>query len=453
MTNGDLPGYAMDRGPVTIRNALLRHLPPGASLCVAFSGGRDSTVLLHALASLRAGQAYALRAIHVDHGLQREAEQWAVHCAALAHNLGVPFASVRVPVDQQSGRGLEAAARQARYAALGDALGSGEVLLTAHHAGDQLETVLLHLLRGSGVTGLAGIPQSSRLGAGLLCRPLLGVSPECLDAYGREAGLRWVEDPMNRDRRFDRSYLREAVLPALLARWPAAAGAVSRSGVLVREAVTLLDEVAQGDAGRLVADGRIELAGFKTLGDPRQRNLVRYLAREAGWPVPPERRLREGLAQLLADNPAGRPLLRWAGRELRRYRGHLYLLADGDPAPPRRQPWSPGESLSLGAPRGRLDLEPITGAGLSVGVLARGLEVGFRSGGEKLRPVGDPHHRSLKHLFQCRGVVPWMRHQLPLIYAGGELAAVADLWIADWAATPPGGDGVCVLWTGHAAAF
>lgn len=441
----------MDGHSTPIPDVLAANLPAGAALCVAFSGGRDSTVLLHALSVLRPSRGYALRALHVNHGLQAVAGAWARHCADVAAQWGVPIACLEVPVSRSTGRGIEAAARDARYGALAAALGPGEYLLTAHHAADQLETVLLHLLRGSGVTGLAGMPSSAPLGAGLLCRPLLDVPPERLAAYAQEAGLQWVEDPMNEDPHFDRSYLRRAVLPPLLARWPAAARAGARSASLAQEAAGLLDGLAEADAGRMVTGNRIELEAFAALGDSRQRNLVRYLARRAGWPLPPERRLREGLDQLLAADRDRQPLMCWSGRELRRFRRHLYLRAAGGTPPPGRQPWAPGKALILGAPRGELRLEPATGTGLSAAVPVNALEVGFRTGGETLRPSGDPHERSLKYLFQRRGIVPWMRTQVPLIFAAGRLAAVGDLWIADWAAAPPRGEGFCIRWSAHEA--
>ncbi|MBL8201925.1 MAG: tRNA lysidine(34) synthetase TilS [Chromatiales bacterium] len=448
----------MRPGSDSVRLALLESLPEGAELCVAFSGGRDSTVLLHALARLRKERRFTLRAVHVDHGIQAAARDWAAHCVATAARLAVPCEAVPVTVRNDRGKGLEAEAREARYGALRQLLRPGEWLLTAHHADDQLETVLLHLLRGSGVSGLAGIPRDTAFGPGRLRRPLLDVSAESLAAYAREllapGGLGWLTDPMNADVAYDRGFVRHEVAPVLRRRFPAAAGAIGRTAALAGEAAGLLEELARADARDGVVAHRVSLAAIRGLGPARQRNLVRVLARDRGWATPPERRLREGLAQLLAAAPGRQPVLAWGGHEIRRFREHLHLLdvavpAPGAPALPA--PWHDGQRLNLGGIRGELDLQRGAGAGgLDPGVVADGLEVVFRSGGERVRPGSDRHHRTLKYLFQSRGIVPWMRGHVPLVFVCGQLAAVADIWIADWAAAAPGDAGLQIVWTGHA---
>jgi tRNA(Ile)-lysidine synthase len=436
-----------------VRLALARHLPAGSAVCVAYSGGRDSTVLLHAVAGLSHSLRLEARAVHVDHGLQPDARDWARHCAATAHALSVPCDTVAVAVRDVHGKGLEAAARDARYDALRASLRPGEYLVTAHHADDQLETVLLHLMRGSGVAGLAGIPREARFGPGRLCRPLLDVTGEALAAYARDcltpAEITWLVDPMNADRGFDRAFLRHEVVPLLRRRFPAAALAASRSAALAAESALLLDELARADA-QLAVDGyRVALRVFNTLGDARQRNLLRFVARERGWAPPPERRLREGLAQLLSAPPGRHPVLGWGGHEIRRYREHLHLLDAAVPAASgTTAPWPPGRALDLGPARGELALRE-AGAGLARDVVAGGLEVTFRSGGERVRPDADRHHRTLKYLFQSRGVVPWMRGHVPLVLSGGRLAAVGDLWVADWARAAPGERALRVEWRRH----
>ncbi len=441
-----------------VRQALMASLPAGATVCVAFSGGRDSTVLLHALARLREEGRFVLRALHVDHGIQPTAGYWAEHCVALADRLGVACEVLAVTVRNDRGKGLEAAAREARYGALGRGLQAAEWLLTAHHADDQLETVLLHLFRGSGVSGLAGIPRNVAFGPGRLCRPLLDVPAGSLAAYAVEhlvaEGLGWLTDPMNADPGFDRAFVRHEVTPAVARRFPSAASAVGRAAVLAAEAAGLLDELARADARDAVVANRVSIRAIEALGAARQRNLIRMLARDRGWATPPERRLREGLVQLLAAAPGRQPVLAWGGHEIRRFRADLHLLdiaIPGMDSPGESTPWPEGERLDLGGIRGKLDLKRDTGgAGLAPVVVAGGLEVAFRGGGERVRPGSDRHHRTLKYLFQSRGVVPWMRGHIPLLFARGQLAAVADLWIADWAAAAPGDPGLQIVWTGHA---
>lgn len=450
--------------PDPIHQVLRQGFPPNSALCVAFSGGRDSTVLLHALATLGHECKFNLRAVHVDHGLQSASRDWEGHCAVLASRLGVAYSVLRVTVRNDRGQGLEAAAREARYDALRSHLQAGEWLLTGHHADDQLETVLLHLFRGSGVSGLAGIPRNAPFGPGRLCRPLLDIPGEAFVDYGDSLllpqGLGWLTDPMNADRAFDRGYLRHEVTPILRRRFPAAAGAAGRSAALAAEAAGLLEELARADSQDVVVAHRLSVGLLRNLSPARQRNLVRFQARERGWALPPERRLREGLRQLLKAAPGRQPVLRWAGHEIRRFRQHLHLLdevtpgRDADDSPVE---WLGLEPLVLAGLRGELSLRraragQVDGMPLALDstVVAGGLRVAFRRGGERVRAGKDRHHRTLKYLFQSQGILPWMRCHLPLVFAGADLAAVADLWTADWAAAKPSATGLQIIWSGHA---
>ncbi|MGC8519443.1 MAG: tRNA lysidine(34) synthetase TilS, partial [Steroidobacteraceae bacterium] len=210
-----------------------------ARLCVAFSGGVDSTALLAGLARLAAPPA-ALRAVHIDHGLHPQSVRWSAQCRVLARRLGVPLKVVRVRVEPRPGGSLEEAARTARYGALAAGLKRGEVLLTAHHQDDQLETVLLQLFRGCGLAGLAAMAPSAPFASSRLLRPLLGFGRAELAAWVDAQGLAVSEDVSNLDERFDRNYLRHRVLPAVRARWPGAAGAVARTARLAAEGQQLL---------------------------------------------------------------------------------------------------------------------------------------------------------------------------------------------------------------------
>lgn len=443
--------------PALVRQALLHGLPTGAALCVAFSGGRDSTVLLYALAQLRGECRFELRAVHVNHGLQAVAPDWERHVVEVASRLDVPCSVLRVVVRNDHSQGLEAAAREARYDALRSQLGAGVWLLTAHHADDQLETVLLHLFRGSGVSGLAGVPRDMPFGHGRLCRPLLDVPAEAVQAYATEilepAGIGWLNDPMNADPAFDRGYIRHQVAPVLRRRFPAVAHAAARSAALAAEAMAMLEDLARADAQLVLSADRLALLPLRALGPARQRNLVRHLVRERGWAVPPERRLREGMVQLLEAAPGRQPVLRWGGHEIRRFRQHLYLLdagAQGEAADATPLDWRNREALVLGGLRGELGFRLQPGTGLAPDIVAEGLQVMFRSGGERVRADGDRHHRTLKYLFQAHGIVPWMRCHIPLVFAAGKLAAVADLWTADWAAAGPSESGFEIVWRRHA---
>ncbi len=422
---------------------------PGAGICVALSGGLDSTVLLHLLAR---GGVHPLRAVYVDHQLHPDAVAWGERCRLLCAALGVPFATERVTVESRSGEGLEAAARRARYGALSAVLAPGELLVTAHHRDDQVETVIMNLMRGSGVAGIAGIPRRAPLGGGFVLRPLLDVPRAVLFDYAAREGLTWIEDPANADEHMDRNYLRHQVLPALARRWPGMRGTVARSARLCAEAAGVLDELAAQDARRVQRAGRVSIPALRALSEPRRRNLLRHLCRNRLGSVPSESHLGEGLTQLLAAGGDRNPALSWAGGEIRRYRDALYLLPPLTPAPahaPLTLRANAGGAVDLGYGCGRLRLVRSRGSGLSASKVGGELAVRYRVGGERIQPLGSGHARELKKLLQERGVVPWMRERIPLLWSGDALAAVADLWVAAEFAAGAAEQGLRVHWQDH----
>ena len=406
----------MTFSPDAVGAALDRY--PGRRCCVAYSGGLDSTVLLHALAALRDERILELRAVHVDHGLHPDSPSWAEHCIREAAALSVPCVVVRVAVDRDAGLGPEAAARDARYAALAAEVGAGEAVLTAQHADDQAETVLLALLRGSGPAGLAAMPEAAPFGPGLLLRPLLGFTRAELAAWAGERGLRWVDDPSNEHLGFARNYLRAAVAPALRAQWPSFARSFARSAHHAADAAALLDVLADADLAAARVGDALDAAAVNALPDARARNLVRHWIAARGLPPPPYERLVEALRQLRGAAPDRVPAVDWPGAVLRRWHGHLFVDApmDGEPGVDWR-------------------LEPAD-AGLSAARLgAAALDVRFRAGGERLRVRAGGPRRALKDLLTEAGVPPWRRAHLPLLFADDTLVAAGNLCIdADWVA-------------------
>jgi tRNA(Ile)-lysidine synthase len=398
----------------------------GRRVLVAFSGGLDSTLLLHALH--RSDLIGEIAACHVDHGLNVESADWSARCAEVAGKLGVDFVARRVAVAPGPGQSLEAVAREARYAVLAELVRPGGIVATAHHADDQLETVLLRLLRGTGVRGLAAIRDSVPLGEGRLVRPLLGVSRAEIEAEARRLGLSWVEDPSNADTRFDRNFLRARVLPAVRERWPAAGFAASRLARQMAEAETVLGEVAAADLA--VADELecIPVDLLLPLSEPRQNNALRHALRALGLPVPSSRQLGELRRALDARDDAA-VVVSWPGAEARIFRRRLYLGTPAGGQPPEFG--RVDASLVFRFAQGELRLVSADGYGIPDRWARSGLEVGFRRGGERFRPRGSRHHKTLKHWFQEAGIVPWMRSTVPLLYHDDELVAVADICLAD----------------------
>ncbi len=422
-----------------------------ASFCVAYSGGADSTALLHAMSTL-AGKTGGLRAIHIDHGLSPRSSEWADHCERAAESLGVSLIAVCVNVSQDNSSGLEAEARHARYAAFERLLQPGEFLLSAHHADDQMETMLLHLIRGSGVAGLSGMPVSRNLGDGVLLRPLLGFTRQALIEYLRQNSIEWIEDESNQQLSHDRNYLRHELVPLIRERWPAARASIVRASAHCREADDLLTELALGDYG----GEKDEPARFESclsidllleLAAGRQKNLLRAWIRARGFSLPSTRKLDTILNDAVSASPDRMPIVAWHGAELRRYRNMLYLSPPLDDVDGQVQiDWDTRNSLELPTGLGRLEMKHTTGAGLAKLRVPYRYRVVFRHGGESMTPVPGGHRRPLRKLFQEHGVLPWMRDRIPLVYENDALVAVANLWIDQSYAAGEDEEGLQIIW-------
>ena len=418
---------------------------------VAFSGGLDSTVLLHAMAANKAICEVPLLAAHVDHGLHPQSGDWDSQCRAAAETRGVEYLSRKVHVSRSSAGGPEAAAREARYAVLGSLMQQNDWLISAHHEHDQAETLLLNLLRGSGFTGIAGIAPVREFATGYLVRPMLGVPVAEIRAYADTHRLSWIDDPSNADTAFDRNYLRREILPALAARWPAVASRLRQSADLAAESSELLAEFADLDIAASPAPDRLDIRVLTGLSRARQRNIIRRAVQRVGLPAPPATRLYQAVHELIPARTDAQPLVAWPGGEFRRYQDHLYILApmpDLQPCP--EDLLRPDLTMDLGAGQGCLVLQAGKDGGIDPSVASKGLEIRYRRGGEEIALPGQAHRHKLKKLLQDEGVVPWMRERVPLLYAGERLAAVADLWVA---AEFTARDGHAVRWLDRPALY
>jgi tRNA(Ile)-lysidine synthase len=435
--------FALDgirrEGPVT-----------GDSWCVALSGGLDSTVLLSAMGALRSQGAIAeLRAIHVDHGLHPDSRFWSEHCSALAARLGVGCAVTRVEATAAPGDSPEAAARAARYRALATALRPGEILVTAHHADDQLEGVLLQWLRGGGLRSIAGMRPVTPFGPGWLARPLLAFPRTDLAAWADREGLDWLEDPSNRDLRYDRNFLRHEVLPGLRGRWPAAARTVGRVAEQAAEMLALDAQAAEVDLGVLCDGDTLSLPRLRMLPAARQRRAVRAWLSRRGLPVPSAATLETLRHDMLSAARERIPETHWPGASVHRYRDRLYAEPDvADAGAWLPGTWQPGETFDLGS-AGRLELRPADGAGLARERLVLPLRVTRRAPGGTFRPAGSQHRRPLGKWLQERGVLPWRRELLPLLWSGDDLVAVGDLACGGPAAARDGEASWRIVWHGR----
>ncbi|WP_049721252.1 tRNA lysidine(34) synthetase TilS [Gilvimarinus polysaccharolyticus] len=426
----------------TLNSTHLNALQPsaGGHCWVAYSGGLDSSVLLHWLA--RHCPQLALRAVHVNHGLSVNADAWQSLCEQQCRALGISLKVVTVQLDSAAGN-LEAHARAARYKAFRQVLGIGDTLALAHHLDDQAETLLYRLLRGAGARGLGAMAHERRLGAARLVRPLLDVSRAELEQYASAHGLAWVNDESNRDVRFDRNYLRQRVIPVLRERWPAAANSLADSATLSRGNDQLLAEYAAEDLARLAE--RAVPMGFCLPADalaamsvPRRYNLLRYWLEQRFLQLPSRNALAEIDTQLLGAAAVGHAKVAVGGVSLQRFQQALYALSASQQWQPNQGPAGHIEpsitwldiTQALALPGGdHLVLQPATGLGIAQRWLQGELEIRWRRGGERCRPAGRGHSQALKKLLQEYQVPPWLRARVPLLYIDGELVAVGHYWV------------------------
>ncbi len=419
---------------------LERSATPPQRYVIALSGGLDSSVLAHALAE---SSKRPLLAIHVDHGLQPQCASWREHCKTFALELGIEFICLRIQVPTDSGKGPEASAREARYSALQAEMKNGDWLLSAHHRQDQAETILLNLIRGSGPAGLAGIGEIRRLAPGWLARPMLNVSRCEVQQYANKKKLEWLEDPSNLQQCFDRNFIRHEILPRLQARWPNIVAGLERSAGHAAHASQLLLELAAIDLASMGShDTRLPIDKLSALSAARQRNVIRFALRELGLSIPTSSQLERILSDVIRARADAQPLVCWPGASVRRYRNSLYLLPERL-ADALEATTLSGTQLRLGAGLGMIRFEPNAELGISPELFRRGIRVSSRVGGEKILLEYQSHTKKLKKLLQESAVVPWMRDRLPLIYAGDQLVAVGDLWLAADSVSRPG---VAVRW-------
>lgn len=411
----------------------------GSRLCVALSGGVDSVVLLQLLCDLRQRFGYDLAAAHVHHGLSPNADAWAEFCDRLCDALNVRLHASRVAVARDHPAGIEASARQARYAAL-KGIGA-DWLLFGHHLDDQAETLLFRLLRGAGVRGAAAMAPVEAGTPGRL-RPLLSVSREDILAYARARTLEWVEDESNLDPAYARNYLRHAVFPLLKRAFPGSAGALARAAGLFREAGDLLDDLAAIDRRACGGDALL-VSALRTLPEARIRNLLRVQIRAMGAEAPAHARLCETVRQLrLADGPLHLPLGELACCI---YRDRLWLerVDDSGFVPVS---WQGQASIDWGA--GCVGFDSVVGQGLNAALLLGrdDVELTTRWPGLAMRQGPGRPHRSFKNLCQEAGIPAWLRDRLPVLRVRGEVVWIAEIGVAPAFACPPGVAGIVPVW-------
>ena len=421
---------------------------PADRLVVGLSGGVDSVVLLDCLQRVARRLRFRLSALHVNHQLSPNAGRWSAFCRRICRARGVPFRSIKVKVPR--GDSVEAAARAARYAAFRRQ--PADYVVLAQHQDDQVETLLLQLLRGAGVKGLAAMPlvriqdsgfriqgqaervkssPESRVPSPAVLRPLLDVTRAEIEAYASKRGLEWVEDESNEDVYFQRNFLRHRVLPVIARRFPAYRATVARSVHHLAEAADLLDELAANDGAGYLDGGTLAVDALRRLPPARARNLLRHFLATRGVPMPNVERLDEALRQALSARQDARVLIELGGANLRRHAGRLHVVPESGPLPARyARRWRGQNEIVLPELGGVLTLARARGAGISISRLrGRPVTIRVRQGGERLQPDCRRPRRSLKNLLQEARVPPWQRERLPLIFCGEELVWAAGIGV------------------------
>lgn len=394
-------------------------------LWVAYSGGCDSHALLHSLVALRTEINSEIKAIHINHGLSPLANEWEEHCRHICKDLNVSYTAIKVDARPKN-TSPEEAARHARYAEWKKLINKDEVILLAHHQDDQAETVLIQLLRGSGVKGLAAMPCQQVFSQGLLCRPMLVFQREEIVSYAAEKNLNWIDDPSNFDTDYDRNFLRHDVIPLLESRWPSLKKTLSRTATHSAEADQLLSELALQDWHNVKNNNQISIEALLGLDEKRQRNVIRFwLVAICHLTLPDTVHLQRILSEVLPAAEDAKPEVIWQGGEVRRYQGLLYAQEKHvEPENNTQIIWSnlahPLEMSGV-----KLTATSSNGNGLSKNKLD-GAEISlrFRQGGESCRPKGRGQTHQLKKLFQEWQIPPWLRASVPLIYVNGDLAEV-----------------------------
>jgi tRNA(Ile)-lysidine synthase len=410
-------------------------------IAVAYSGGLDSSILLRLVAQYCQSQHIKLHAFHVHHGISANADVWLLHAQDVCTQLGISFEYRRVQL-QKEGFGIEAAARSARYLALGEMCQNNQIdlLLTAHHQDDQAETILLQLMRGTGLAGFAGMDDANyapnllgqtNSASSLIARPLLGINKQSLQTYSLQNAIPYVDDESNQQTIYARNALRLRVMPVLQELAPGYSERLTRAAEHARAALGILAEVAQEDFLRCVQDNEISLIELSRLSPARVDNLLRFWMQHLGMKMPSAARLQEIKQQVLSAKEDARITIAHENWEVHRYRNRLSasLKVDAESLSDVQLEtlWQGEDFLYLPQFKGRLYFDLAESGVPKSNLLGRVLVVRTRQGGERLRLASNRPSRDMKSHFQTAGIPYWKRALLPFVFIESQLLFVAEL--------------------------
>lgn len=411
-------------------------------LALAYSGGLDSAVLLHLLHTYANQHQVSLMVFHVHHGLSPNANDWVEHCQQQCAQRDLPFEVAYVQLGVTAQDGVEATARKKRYAALGALCTQHhiDVLLTAHHQDDQAETMLLQLLRGSGLAGLCGM-QTCHHAAELLnnaevwlARPLLDCLRTDLDQLCAAAQIAYIDDESNADARYARNALRLKVMPLLAEYFPGYQTRFARTAQHVQGSLSLIEHLAEQDYTNSLVDAKtatLDAVRLAELSDTRIDNVLRYWIAASGRQMPSTARLAEMRRQLLTARPDAQVCVKHGDMEVHRYRQQLNIASCVD-AELAMQPlvWQGEAALTFADYRGQLFFDDVVPGQFGIArdwLLGRSLQLRLRQGGERLKLAENRPTRDMKSHYQTLGIAYWQRERLPFVWADTALLFAAGV--------------------------
>jgi len=414
------------------KEVLLAHIKQDNHLTIALSGGIDSVVLLHVLATLSKQLQFTLSAVHVNHGISSNATLWSRFCCNLCHSYGISIYVAYLQIKKEAGTSLEAIAREERYRIFSHL--QADYVVLAQHLDDQAETLLLQLFRGAGVKGMSAMPivrKQASDAAPQILRPLLEVSRSRIEAYARQHKLNWIVDESNDSITFNRNFLRHEILPILKTRYPNYPKILLRTSRHLSEASLLLDELAEIDSAYCLALGKLQVENLRKLSFPRAKNLLRYTLLKYGAALPSTTKIENILNQLLSIGMDNQFHINLGDTEIRCYRGIIYMLPAKTPSQePKQCVWQGETYLALPHLRGTIRFTQVKNQGISQRKISNEpITVRSRSGGERFTPACNRPRRSLKNLFQETAIPPWERITIPLLFCGEKLIWVPGIGI------------------------
>ncbi|OQW40889.1 MAG: tRNA(Ile)-lysidine synthase [Proteobacteria bacterium SG_bin4] len=434
-----------------VQEALHTHIKPDDRLAIALSGGVDSVVLLHVLSKLSAEIPFSLTAVHVNHGISRNAPLWSQFCSDLCHSYGIPIDIANLNLKKEPGISLEALAREERYRIFSRT--QADCVVLAHHLDDQAETLLLQLFRGAGIKGLSGMPwirKQSDVAAPQLLRPFLEVTRDQIEAYARQHRLNWVYDESNDSTTYNRNFLRHEILPVLKKRYPGYGKTLLRTSRHLSEASQLLDELAEIDSANCLSGGKLAIDKLRLLSFSRAKNLLRHTLSQQNLPLPSAVKLEDILKQLLSSSTDNQIHIRFGDTAIRCFKGLVHIFPEEVALQAPRSSqfiWQGQLPLTLTHLSGTVCLTETGSQGIDPQkILNQSVSLRTRQGGEHFKPACNRPTRRLKNLLQEASIPPWQRHTMPLLFCNDQLIWVPGIGIECNFQVKSGETGILPIW-------